>query len=237
MLSGYQPGNIGDSSNSFPKKKGKGNEGGNCPILRTVAGLIWIPWSVAVIAGLIALRMLDERAWGSWIYLAAAFLLCSAAGFLEDRQVCFWVGSILLAGVVLTNRSKFGVAVFLFLIAKLSTPSGGADGWHQALMDWFGWSADVAREAVHWIRKTIHFTFYGLAGVSLAFAAKWRVDSRRLWLACVIWVAGLGAYDEIRQAQFANRQGRPGDWMIDVLGAMCLVALYLKLRRRPHHAV
>lgn len=104
-------------------------------------------------------------------------------------------------------------------------------------MDWFGWSAEVATIAVHWIRKTIHFTFYGLAGVSLAFAGKWQVDARRIWLACVLWVAGLGAYDEIRQAQFPNRQGRPQDWLIDVLGAVCIVALYLKLRKEPKVAV
>lgn len=132
------------------------------------------------------------------------------------------------------RQSTFGFLFFFpLLLAYLSSSSGGADPMHKALMDWFHLSSQGADIATIAIRKTIHFTFYGLAGY-LAFRYviasrtvhslndKWKQNPPALkvvWQMALAYVAILAAYDEIRQLFSPNRSGSAIDFMLDMAGA------------------
>jgi len=117
------------------------------------------------------------------------------------------------------------------LIIKLSTPSGSAEGWHEWLMATFGLKEADAIEAVHWIRKVIHFCAYGSCGLVAWHWFRTRGLAGPLLVGLAItWAAGHACFDELRQSQYSVRQGRFQDVCLDLAGAGCF--LWLNQRRK-----
>lgn len=129
-----------------------------------------------------------------------------------------------------------------FAIALLSSSSGGADPMHKALMDWFGLAPQAADIGTIAIRKTIHFTFYGVAGY-LAFryviasrtvyslSDRWKKNPPAFKLGLLMalpYVAILAGYDEARQLFSANRTGSVWDFLLDMAGALFFVGVWGK---------
>ena len=98
----------------------------------------------------------------------------------------------------------------------------------------------------HYIRKTGHFTGYGL--VSLCFFHGWRLtlkladrSVRALWVRSSLFAIGctilIASADELHQSFLPSRTGRPIDVVIDTCGAILAQLLILVLmpvfRRKP----
>lgn len=115
-------------------------------------------------------------------------------------------------------------------IATLSGGSGSANGWQESLMAWFNLPSSQAQLGVLWIRKTIHFTAYGLIGLTMYAALKGIPrPSKAYWAA--LWVASHAAFDELRQHLTPGRSGRLEDFMTDMLGASVFLAAALWFER------
>ena len=94
-------------------------------------------------------------------------------------------------------------------------------GWMTSL---FHVSQEQAEIIVRWLRKTIHFTAYGLVGYTLfraAIAGKAiRLKAMAFSLIVVLCIA---SFDELRQTTAPNRSGSPWDVMLDEIGATTFV--------------
>lgn len=97
----------------------------------------------------------------------------------------------------------------------------------------------------HYIRKTGHFTGYGL--VSLCFFHGFRMTLslarglRALWFRSATFALGctflVASADEIHQAFLPNRGGSPYDVLLDTCGALLMqliiLALVVRINRKP----
>lgn len=151
-------------------------------------------------------------------YLVVAAALSAIFAFALDRARAWSTGALVFVTL---------------LIIKLSTPSGSAEGWHEWLMATFGLSQATAIEAVHWIRKGIHFCAYGTCALTAWHwfrAGGWA--GRGLLVLALGWAVGLACFDEVRQSQYAMRQGRATDVALDFSGAASFLAVNAMRRRR-----
>lgn len=153
------------------------------------------------------------------------------AAILERLNLAFLtlavVGVLAMLGARPRKVPRVGLFVFAWAIAYLSTDKGGPDPMMRFLIDNLGLATESAQSAVVVIRKTLHFTFYGvLAAVSL------RV-SRTVGLAVTLTLS-LACFDELRQASFGARSGSIWDVALDMAGAA--VALWLLSRKSTETA-
>ena len=93
----------------------------------------------------------------------------------------------------------------------------------------------------HPIRKTAHFTEYMFLGISVLFGIS--VNFRALMSGpiraggtALLITAAYAASDEIHQLFVPGRAGRVSDCLIDSLGALFGITVYLLLYGRRHHA-
>lgn len=133
------------------------------------------------------------------------------------------------------------VMVMLVAIAIESTNAFSSDhtsGWLQALYQAIAGrvSAERWHEIHHYIRKTGHFTGYGLLGLAWLRAwllfwlipmkhrseGVWRGYAMVMAIACTALVASL---DELHQSFMADRTGVVSDVWLDTTGAVCLTLL------------
>jgi VanZ family protein len=101
-------------------------------------------------------------------------------------------------------------------------------------------SDDRWREIHHHIRKTGHFTGYGLLGLAWMRAwllfwrepmkhraeSVWRGYAMGMAIACTVLAASL---DELHQSYMADRTGLVSDVLLDTSGAVCLMLFVIGL--------
>lgn len=139
------------------------------------------------------------------------------------------------------------ICVAAILIESTNLFSGGHTG-HILRPAWervFGAMSDARWDVIHFrIRKTGHFTGYGLTGAMFMRAWKlqwsgWFVSAKTMvWrsgsmaLACTAVVA---SYDEVHQSYLPSRTGQASDVLLDCCGALTAILIVsgvTLLRRR-----
>ena len=115
-------------------------------------------------------------------------------------------------------------------IAGLSGGTGSATGWQESLMAMFHLTFSQADFAVICIRRTIHFSAYGLIALTFYRTAV-ELTVRRHVAVAALWVIGHAAFDELRQLMTPGRSGRLEDFLIDMAGAVTFISIYY-LRQR-----
>ena len=99
-------------------------------------------------------------------------------------------------------------------------------------MRWFSLSPDQAASLVFVVRKTIHFSFYGLLGWT---GFRWVLSLDRGIRRAVMLGLGLvfvhACFDEGRQTFFADRTASVFDVLLDMSGACVLVGANAVVRR------
>lgn len=136
---------------------------------------------------------------------------------------------LISGAVVLLALIGFGLRLQWIPVIVLALPltyfsggAGGAGGWTEYLMSHFGLTFLQADFAVLALRKTIHFSYYGMIGLSAWFAL--REEARRLAFALIL-VLGVSCFDEVRQSFTPGRTGKIEDVLIDLAGAAVCVIL------------
>ncbi|SDE72327.1 VanZ family protein [Terriglobus roseus] len=138
-------------------------------------------------------------------------------------------------------RTWLPVVVMLTAIAIESTHTFSSDntsGWLQVLYQAIAGRVSPERwhEIHHYIRKTGHFTGYGLLGLAWlrAWLLFWQIPmkhrSESVWrgfamvmaVVCTTLVASL---DELHQSFMADRTGLVSDVWLDTSGAVCFILL------------
>ncbi|WP_047496397.1 VanZ family protein [Terriglobus sp. TAA 43] len=138
-------------------------------------------------------------------------------------------------------RTWLPVMIMLVAIATESTHTFSSDhtsGWLQAVYQAIAGRVSAERWLTihHHIRKTGHFTGYGLLGLAWLRAwllfwlipmkhrseGVWRGYAMGMALACTTLVASL---DELHQSFMADRTGLVSDVWLDTSGAACLILL------------
>ena len=149
----------------------------------------------------------------------------------EGHSTKFWIGA------------WWPVALSAAVVASSSSTWFGADHtsgplrWIWQLL--FGPVPDARWDTIHYlIRKTGHFTGYGLIG--LAWLRAWWITLPRLSylkhaLLAVLGAAVFASSDEYHQTFLPNRTGSPWDVMLDCCGAlaMCLLVYIFACLFRP----
>ncbi len=147
------------------------------------------------------------------------------------------VGCLLIsAGTSICFRSKFGsfeaVAALILVTLPLSIWSGGAgtgSGW-ASWFEQFGLTLDQADQLVFWVRKFVHFTYFGL----MAAAAYRSIPASEHWKAeraAISWAAAHAVFDETRQSFLSSRTGKIEDVLLDLSGAVCFILVVRKIRK------
>ena len=142
---------------------------------------------------------------------------------------------ILSKSDVKTIVFRMGAVVCGLLVSYISGGEGGADGWMEQLMTWFQLNAASADNLLFWIRKSIHFTFYGC----LAFFL-WRLISdevprfskKQNAIAGVAACLAFASFDELRQFVTPGRTELVSDVIIDVAGGIVFVLLGQHFHRK-----
>lgn len=138
------------------------------------------------------------------------------------------------------NKPKSSYFLLLGALAFLSyaSSSKGGSGWQvRYLVEHFGFSEATAEETVHWIRKCLHFSFYG----TVALLAKHVAKGYGLRAAqAVVWAFALtlmyASFDEARQVLAPGRTGRIQDVVLDLAGASTFLFIAAQRRRLTKRA-
>jgi hypothetical protein len=144
---------------------------------------------------------------------------------------CLGLGLLLVAGQMFRKGGSpvawaLVVCAVGCLVAYFSGERGGNGSWIDEVMRVFGWDRATAENAVFWLRKSLHFGFYG----TVAWLG-WRVA--RVGGATVATALGTGTLvalasalvDEGRQLTVAGRTGSGWDVVLDCAGAATFLAL------------
>ena len=122
---------------------------------------------------------------------------------------------------------------FAGVVGTISGSSGGSGSLKMFLIQ-VGMSGASSELAVFLIRKATHFSAYGmLAFLVSRLMLEVGVGQKRfgVWPA-LIWVLCIASFDEIRQASAPGRTGQFSDVLIDLGGAVVVLALLSVIRRR-----
>lgn len=159
--------------------------------------------------------------------LPGVFALCGVFAFLvfilrnlKNPDRLSWIASVLFL--------LLGWTVFRFSGAK-----GGADSMVTFFMDTFGLGLHQAELFVVILRKTIHFTGYGIVALNAFHLAGPRFDLRKAAIFGLLIALSMGCFDEWSQSSATNRSASPWDVGLDMLGASTFVGLsVLRYRRK-----
>jgi len=147
------------------------------------------------------------------------------------------IGLIIAAGAISRTGRKSrpvvgpiaGLMIAGWLISYFSSSHGGAAPLINWLMQTFGWDQQTAENIDLVIRKTIHFSFYGLVATT-AFLTPIKNGSLRSIgiIAALLTTLAYSSFDEFRQSSQPNRNGSAWDVALDMSGgsaALILVTL------------
>lgn len=210
----------------------------------TVTGF-WVPVSLALAVTWLtySAEWLRERNLAGWIAIALGFGVCGgwlASDGLTKREVDLSY----LPALAFEGLSAFA---FVGLIARtaLLPAKQRAPGWWMVLLILMGWGVSIGSSSaggadhmvvffhklglslhdaeilVPVIRKTIHFTFYGLMGLfgrKAALAAGEKPESA--WKFGLLLTLAIATFDETRQMAVPGRGASVFDILIDMTGAV-----------------
>ena len=147
------------------------------------------------------------------------------------------IGVVIAAGAISkTNRKArpvvgpiVGLMIAGWLISYFSSSHGGGEPMIAWLIHTFGLDQQTAETVNLVIRKTIHFSFYGLIATT-AFMTPIKNGSLRSIgiVAALLTTLAYSSFDEIRQSSQPNRNGSAWDVALDMTGgsaALILVTL------------
>lgn len=111
------------------------------------------------------------------------------------------------------------------LVAYYSSPAGGAGPMVGFLTRVLGLSPEVAGVVVIVIRKTLHFTFYGVLALASARAIRLSgVGNLRAVNFGLLWALAHAVYDELRQIGEVGRTGSGWDVLLDLAGILAFLS-------------
>lgn len=124
------------------------------------------------------------------------------------------------------------VGVVAFLIHTSQNTHWGGGFWEAWLMRHFSLQPSTAHQMVFWVRKSIHFSGYGiLALLFWLYFFLWRLRGAAVW--GVVGAGTVAAFDEYIQSRSGFRSGQPQDVLLDICGGIVfavLAAVYLRRR-------
>jgi len=211
---------------------------------------IWLPCALtAIFYGLLGLApKLGSVRWlyASCVGLGVVLLWLwtrdakRTANAVHTAEVLAAVVGVTLMGWVATagvEKKKLPVIlmgllmVCFWLVAYFSSGRGGSDHmviWVQRFLHLTAESADVL---TFWLRKIIHFLFYGMVGiVSLAIGR--RGGSAIPALFGLLISLSLASFDEYRQGYFDNRTASAYDIGLDMAGAGAMILVGLAAEKK-----
>lgn len=130
-----------------------------------------------------------------------------------------------------------GALVCGLLISFFSGGRGSGEPWKEFLVDQKGWDPERAEMVVVALRKTIHFTFYGLLSLLTAKGVRSAgATAGNAFRFAVLWVLFHAAFDEGRQAFLVDRSGSGWDVLLDLVGAIIFTSPFLVKAMRDRNA-
>lgn len=127
-----------------------------------------------------------------------------------------------------------GAGICGLLIGFFSGGRGGADPWMHYFMREWGLERWQAVEVVHYLRKSIHFTFYGtLAWFAAKGASAAGATPRWALLFGLLWGLPHAIFDETRQAFSPGRSASSFDVMLDFSGMLFFTLAFWRNPMRP----
>lgn len=148
---------------------------------------------------------------GLWAFLALGLALVLGHTLRKGGAPLAWALAVCAAGC---------------LIAYFSGERGGNGSWIEEVMRVFHWDRATAESAVLWLRKSLHFTFYGSVGWLGWRTVRVGGGSVGQGVAAGALVALASAMvDEGRQLASAGRTGSAWDVLLDMAGAATLLGL------------
>lgn len=211
---------------------------------------IWLPFALAALVGWVLALVADVTSrLLVWIAISCGAILC---WMISEPEVSFHdhhelryvaiVLALLCACVYFvilyrsfSNRALWWACLIVlmsWLIAFFSSPSGGSGGMITDAMKWFSLSRESAETLVFYVRKTIHFSFYGLLGwSSFRWGLSLSLPLRRAVVFGLLMVLVHASFDEGRQTFFADRTANVYDVLLDMSGACVLVGANAFVRR------
>jgi VanZ family protein len=231
---------------------------GTLAVLNHFVPGVWLPVALAILLGILfsGLPWLFEQARVFWPLLAAlscgiatGWLLTASGGrWLEIGAAVF--GLVALAAgyeAVVAIRARpepprvatwwlVGVIGMIWIVSAASSSYAGAGGMIHWVVSHLGFAPATAQTIVFFIRKTIHFSFYGFLGfatrTSAAKGGVAPIESARFGFTSALLVA---SFDEMRQSTQPGRTGSFYDVLLDLTGAAAflVVAHLIASRRAP----
>ena len=117
------------------------------------------------------------------------------------------------------------------LLAFYSSTHGAPGDLAHRLALWLGVSDAVGEALLIGARKSVHFVFYGVMGL-----LAWLSFKRRPIAFAIGFVLLHAAFDELRQSAYVSRTGSAWDVLIDLAGALTLIAIAKSRLKRDGQA-
>ncbi len=127
------------------------------------------------------------------------------------------------------------ILLICFLLYTSEDPRWGSGYWEQWLTFHFHLNPHQAATFVNGLRKTLHFTGYGCFGLILwCYFFLWQLKKPLIW--GLLGVLLIAALDEYTQSFTTFRFGKPGDVLLDFLGAVVFTGI-IKIFFRVHQNI
>lgn len=123
--------------------------------------------------------------------------------------------------------AAIGLVGMGLVISRLSGEAGSPGWMLEFFRDALGFSQANAELATIIVRKTIHFTFYGVMALFAAIVGySVATDRNRVIAFAALWTLGHAAFDEMRQNQTPSRTGTAIDVVLDLAGVAFVLFLW-----------
>jgi len=154
--------------------------------------------------------------------------------------VVFLFVSLLFLGRGLFQKKTSKMAAWLIIpiaasciVGYVSGGIGGSDHMVRLFIRLFHLSQSQAEVIVHYVRKGIHLSAYGILGFSLLRSATAGSASKgKAFAFAMLGTLCVASFDELRQTAAPNRTGSAWDVALDLSGALVFVAIGLAMTKR-----